>query len=268
LTQDQVTALLYAVAPNLVKLFIGSCNVFFPLPSLKVIHCRGSPSGEISHLLSIITTSPQLEEVSFGFLDGTAIAVMHEQLQQVNQIKKLVIEEFDEISPVIRTQDLIGRMKNLEHLSVNSSNLFVDDRMFEKHHHLVTVNLTLKLGKSKNTTFTDVGVKFLLQNNHSLKEVTLCGFPLTDLSLEYFEDYIVTHGLEKLTLGSSNWWDFSYAAINKLARTGAENGLQQLTIRSDTREEQIRQILRSALICNLVQYIFSVLLQFFADYFG
>lgn len=98
--------------------------------------------------------------------------------------------------------------------------------------HLVVVNLLAEeawhdagndggVNVGNSGPFADAGVKILLQNNQNLQEVGLHGFPLTDLSLEYFSDYIRRHGqLHMLSLSSryeSGFSEASKAALRTVA---------------------------------------------------
>jgi hypothetical protein len=71
--------------------------------------------------------------------------------------------------------------------------------------------------------FSDHGVKILLQNNRNLEEVGLHGFPLTDISLQYFSDYIRSHGqLHMLSLSSRYVTRFTEAAKAALRTIAAK----------------------------------------------
>ena len=118
-------------------------------------------------------------------------------------------------------------------------------------HDLVTVNLTAYLVEEEEDgdsaddgehaehrqQFGDEDVRVLLQNNEKLVSVSLCGFPISSQSLQYFTRYVQRHGLQQLTIKSSI--SLSDDAVTQLAKTGAKNRMRQLAILSDDPEEDM-----------------------------
>ena len=245
LTFRQANSLLRVVAPNLIKLVIGWCDVMSRIhfPVLKVIDGSGSHCEDRLYDM-VIHSCPVLEEISVGTMDKEALATltMNQFGQMVmrsqSRITKLVIESFKE---TLDNNDLCF-INDLKHFSITADCAKITDNFFKHKHQLVTVNLTvysIEEDNEKPVPFSDSGVKVLLSNNADLKEVTLSGLPLTDVSLQYFANYLTGHRLERLTLKSSHESGFSEDAINALASAGKEYGLQMLSILSDDPEKDI-----------------------------
>jgi hypothetical protein len=238
LTKGQAASLLLLVK-HLTKLVTNRYDVMrgIQFPSLNVFECSGS-SDEDELLPLVMNQCPALVDITFGSVRGSESdwkkwdKLMAYKPQRIKQIKKLVISDYVVTDNMFQTNKFIRMMASLEHLSITSPDLFVDDQFFQNMHHLVLVNLTI-YEKNRDIhlhgdhqPLTDSGVKVLLKNNPRLRIVALCGFPLTDKSLEYITDFVVSRGLDGLVLQSSLVTGFSESAVNKLKAAGGNNGMQ------------------------------------------
>jgi hypothetical protein len=225
--QWMVSDILQHFAPRLVKLTSSRSDVLegIRFPSLKILECDRKLSG------SVIESCPLLKQLSVSELNSEGWEKIEEMpAERQAMFTKLIVKELSK-----RLTDSISGMTNLTHLSITAYRVKVSDAFFKDMHQLQVVKLKVEVYSQEPDplyfgTLTDAGVQVLLDNNPKLREVTFSLFPLTDLSIAYFTEYVEDHGLVSLTLRSCDATGFSELPAKKLATAGFMNKWKYLLL--------------------------------------
>jgi hypothetical protein len=224
LSGAEAKKLIRSSAPKLMKLVSSRCRILngIQIPSLKILDCRGFHYPDpLSR--SVIHSCPLLEELSLGIIYQNSFNRIglfgRKQRKRQERMKKLTIKTMSEI-----LGDEVCRLVNLNHMSIISYFLRATNSFFNDMHLLEVVKFCGSLVDEDDDDamyglFSDPGVKILLQNNPNLRKVSITCLKLTDDTLRYFTDFVISHGLEKLTLGPN--CDFTKPVIDILAAAGS-----------------------------------------------
>lgn len=259
LTKAQAASLVRQMAETLEQVVSNRCDVLnrIAFPVLKEMDCRSSLTEDpLSHY--ILQSCPMLQKLRIGSMNLRALEALPLGL------KVLHVESFDECEQKDQPLKAISRLSSLTHLSFTADCVKIADNFFAQMHDLQVVELMLYIEDEagselmlyiedededdhsedegddpedqQDAEFGDTGVQLLLQNNAHLRQVTLSGLNLSNLSLHLFEQYCKSHGLQTLSLKSVLPLDES--AVMAVAKCGSQS-LKQVSILSDDPEEDL-----------------------------
>jgi hypothetical protein len=266
---DQAASLLEAVAADLIKLVIVRCDVMNGIyfPALEIIECTGPVFGDGLPVEYMANCCPVLHQVSVNMIRRHAmhmLSLMDDDYVHTVQVSGITVLRIKCLSGIL--DDHVSRMFNLKRLSITARDSVISNSLFKYMYQLVDVNLTVNRidwvpkpiadqaagddddevavwdpndGEDEDEfdeeseLFSDYGVQILLENNQQLKEVTLSGFPMTDLSLVYFTDYISAHGLDMLSLVSTHGTGFTAGGKKLLADAASVYNVKELSVTNE-----------------------------------
>lgn len=237
LDKHQVASLLQQVSLTLVELVISQCDMMEGIQFPALTNLRNTSGfGSIHEVsASVIQSCPLLQKLDVSCMDGDAMtALLSHQPQRMEMLR---IKDF-----VSTLNDTVSQFMNLKHLSIIfESSPLITNSFFVNMHKLEVLKLDYNQEDEEEENvvagqFNDIGVRILLRNNQSLKKVALIGFEFTDKSLEYFTDYVKTHGLEKLELYSTSATKFTLKAVYDVAAAGLANKVRKMLIHGTDRD--------------------------------